>query len=112
MISSPRKYANDLHTRITDHSKTLIDHIYVNDFKHTCISGVALSDLSDDFGTFVIMIAKATKSIKNKRYQILGMSILDHKKFQQNLTNDLKQMLLIITKVSTSNLKKFLKYLV
>ena len=60
MISSPCKCAIDLPTRVTDHSKTLIDHIHVNDSKHSYISGVALSDLSDHFGTFVTMIAKAT----------------------------------------------------
>ena len=35
MISSPCKCAIDLPTRITDHSKTLLDHIYVNDNKHS-----------------------------------------------------------------------------
>ena len=38
MINSPSKCALELPTHITDHSKTLIDHIYVNDFKHFCIS--------------------------------------------------------------------------
>ena len=32
IISSPWKCAIDLPTRITDYSKTLIDHIYMNDF--------------------------------------------------------------------------------
>ena len=31
MISLPCKSASDLPTRITDHSKTIIDYIYVND---------------------------------------------------------------------------------
>ena len=78
VINSPCKCAIDLPTHITDHSKTLIDHIYVNDFKHSCISSVALLDLSDHFGTFVIMIAKATKSNKTKQYQTRDMSKFDH----------------------------------
>ena len=61
----------------------------MNDSKHSYISGVALSDLSDQFGTFVIMIAKATKSDKTKQYQIQDMSKFDHEKFLQNLANDL-----------------------
>ena len=61
----------------------------MNDSKHSYISGVALSDLSDHFDTFVIMIAKATKSDKTKRYQIQDMSKFDYEKFLQNLANDL-----------------------
>ena len=61
----------------------------MNDSKHSYISGVAISDLSDHFGSFVIMIAKATKSDKTKRYQIRDMSKSDHDKFLQNLANDL-----------------------
>ena len=74
---------------ITDHSKALIDHIYVNNSKHSYMSGVAFSNLSDHFGTFVIIIAKATKSDKTKRYQIRDMSKFDDEKFLQNLPNDL-----------------------
>ena len=58
MISSPCKCAIDLPTRITDHSKTLLDHIYVNDNKHSYISGVVLSDLSDHYGTFIATLVK------------------------------------------------------
>ena len=66
MISLPCKYAIDLSMRISDHSTRLIQHIYVNDCKHFYIWGEALSDLSDHFGTFVIVIAKATKVDKTK----------------------------------------------
>ena len=44
LISLPCKCAIDLSTRITDHSKRLIQHIYVNDFKYSYIRGVVLSD--------------------------------------------------------------------
>ena len=70
LIHLPCKYAIDLSTRKTDHSTRLIQHIYVNDYKHSYIRGVALLDLSDHFGTFVIVIAKSTKSDKAKRHQI------------------------------------------
>ena len=61
----------------------------MNNSKHSYISGVALSDLSHHFGTFIIMSAKATKLDKTKRYQIRDMSKFDHQKLLQNLTNHL-----------------------
>ena len=109
IIRSSCKCVTDLSTRITDHSKTLIDHIYVNNSKHSYINGVALLDLSDHFGTFVVMIAKATKSDNAKRYLIRDLSKFNHEKSLQNLANDLILMLLIIMKVSTFNLKKNFK---
>ena len=50
ILSTTTKCAIDLPTRITDHSKTLLDHIYENDPKHSkhfYKSGVLLCDLSD-----------------------------------------------------------------
>ena len=61
----------------------------MNPTKQFCNSCVALLDISDHFDTIVVMIAKATKSDKTKRYQIRDMSKFDHEKFLQNLTNDL-----------------------
>ena len=74
MTSLHCKNAIYLPTCITDHSKTLIDQIYVNYSKHSYVSGVVLSDLSDHFGIFVVMIAKANKCDKTKQYQTRDMS--------------------------------------
>ena len=41
-------------SRITDHSATLIDHIYSNNTIHNYISGLIITDVSDHFGTFCI----------------------------------------------------------
>ena len=45
IISSP--------TRITDHSATLIDHIYTNQIHNTSSSGVLTIDISDHLGTYI-----------------------------------------------------------
>ena len=59
MINSSRKCVIDLPTRITPHSKTLLDHIYVCDYtRHVYTSGVLLTDLSDHFGTFIAVAEK------------------------------------------------------
>ena len=41
-------------SRITDHSATLIDHIYSNNTIHNYISGLIITDVSDHFGPFCI----------------------------------------------------------
>ena len=41
-------------TRITNHSATLIDHIYSNTTSQNYTSGIIISDLADHFGTFYI----------------------------------------------------------
>ena len=54
MISLPCKCAIDLPTRITNHSKTLIDHIYFNDFNKLTTSGIIISDINDHYGIFIL----------------------------------------------------------
>ena len=41
-------------TRITEHSATLIDHIYTNDLSTSYNSGIIITDLADHFGVFTI----------------------------------------------------------
>ena len=84
----------------------------MNDSKHSYISGIALSDLSDHFNIFVIMIVKATKSDKTKRYQIRDMSKFDHEKFLQNLAKDLNTAVPNNNHLSVHDqFAKFFKYL-
>ena len=61
ILSTSTKCAIDLPTRITDHSKTLLDHIYVNDPKHSYTSGVLFCDLSDHMATFVSISTKKSR---------------------------------------------------
>ena len=64
MISLPCKCAIELSTRITNHSKPLIDHIYFNDFKQAnyCTSGIIISDINDHYGTFILTYKYITHS--------------------------------------------------
>ena len=67
-----REYANTLisrgvkcvinkPTRVIPSSKTLIDHIYTNNVDHSLFSGIAVGDLSDHYGVFVIIPTKKRK---------------------------------------------------
>ena len=58
ILSTTTKCAIDLSTHITDHSKTLLDHMYVNDPKHSYKSEELLCDLSDHMSTFVCISTK------------------------------------------------------
>ena len=54
IINSSCKCVIDLPTRITSHSKTPLDHIYVSDnTRHVNTSGMLLTDLRNHFGTFI-----------------------------------------------------------
>ena len=54
MTSLPCKRAIDLPARITNHSKTLIDHKYFIDFNKQTKSGIIISDIKDHYGTFIL----------------------------------------------------------
>ena len=56
-------------TRITDHSKTLIDHIYTNMPLSEVLSGIAVCDISDHLPVFCVMNVPCQKiNIINKRH--------------------------------------------
>jgi len=48
-------------TRITDHSATLLDHIYTNNIKMPVQPGIILSDLSDHLPTFAMVTSSCLK---------------------------------------------------
>ena len=51
-------------TRISDHSSTLIDHIYTNVSIQKVVSGIALVDISDHLPTFSLYNTSICKSKK------------------------------------------------
>ena len=53
----------DVPTRVTETSKTLIDHVITNDKQRAVTTGVLISDLSDHYGAFAII---SPIDIKNK----------------------------------------------
>ena len=91
MINSSCKCVIDLPTRITPHSKTLLDHTYVSDnTKHFYTSGVLLTDLSDHFGTFIAVAEKKCHINKPKVVQIRDMSKFDVELFLHELEQHLR----------------------
>ena len=53
----------DVPTRVTETSKTLIDHVITNNKQRAVTIGVFTSDLSDHYGVFAII---SYNDIKNK----------------------------------------------
>ena len=89
ILSTTTKCAIDLPTRITDHSKTLLDHIYVNDPKHSYKSGVLLCDLSDHMSTFVCISTKKPIVTNTKKFLIRGMKNFDLEEYVRTLNIEL-----------------------
>ena len=65
-----------LPTRVTDHTCTLIDHIYFSTSKHRdqFMSGNLLTDMSDHFANFLYYI-QAKRMTRKKKDQWLGCSL-------------------------------------
>ena len=51
-------------TRITNHSATLIDHIYTNISNEDVKSGIIITDISDHFSVFATVMDKESNNIK------------------------------------------------
>ena len=56
-------------TRITSHSATLIDNIFLNSFNHFTISGNLLYDISDHLPNFLILNSTNSYKCKEKQYK-------------------------------------------
>ena len=73
-------------TRITDHSSTLIDHIYTNVPIQNIVTGIALIDISDHFPIFSLYNT-SVRRIKKTIY------LRDYSQFDQTkYVNDLKRV--------------------
>ena len=55
-------------TRVTDHSATLLDHIYSNNKSLNYTSGIVITDVADHFGTFYVSRKKAHVKVSNIKY--------------------------------------------
>jgi endonuclease/exonuclease/phosphatase family metal-dependent hydrolase len=44
-------------TRVTTHSATLIDHIYTSKLQEKTKSGIVVTDISDHFGIFTVILS-------------------------------------------------------
>ena len=88
-MSTSTKCAIDLPTRVTDHSRTLHDHVYVNDPKHLNTSGVLLCDLGDHMSTFVCISAKKPRVKSTKQFLIRDMKNFKLEEYLRTLGNNL-----------------------
>ena len=74
-------------TRITDHSATLIDNIFLNSIEHSIISGNIVYDLTDHLPNFIIInkLLDTTDDVNCFRR--------DYSKFnEENFINDMSQI--------------------
>ena len=55
-------------TRVTDHSATLLDHIYSNSKSLNYTSGIVVTDVADHFGTFYVSRKKTHITVSNYKY--------------------------------------------
>ena len=55
-------------TRVTNHSATLLDHIYSNSKSLNYTSGIVITDVADHFGTFYVSRKKTIITVSNYKY--------------------------------------------
>lgn len=56
-------------TRLTDHTATLIDHIYTNNYQQATMPGIATIDISDHLPIFCLSSVQAEQKQKNLYYR-------------------------------------------
>ena len=91
IINLPCQCAIDLPTRITNHSKTLIGHIYFNDFNNQTTSGKIISDICDHYGAFILTSKYKTHSKKSNHLNIRDMSTFNVKILSVDLNANLNE---------------------
>jgi len=75
-------------TRITEHSATLIDHIYTNKQDFIATSGIVITDVSDHFGIF------SSITCKHHKHKIFTKSTKTYRSFSQPNIENFKKILL------------------
>ena len=79
-------------TRITDHSATLLDHIYTNNIKMPVQPGIILSDLSDHLPTFVMIKSSCLKQKHSSINLRHNYKNLDRSTFLQEIKDALDRL--------------------
>ena len=93
VLNSLCKCAIDLPTRFNENSKTLLDHIYVNENKHLCMCEVILNNLSNHFGTFISISTKKLNKTKPDQLIIRDMSSFSYEIFLEEFESRLRILL-------------------
>ena len=102
VLSSSCKCAIGLPTHFTKNSKTLLDHIYVNENKHFCMSGVILNNLSNHFGIFISISTKKLNKTKLDQLIIRGMGNFSY----EMLLKEFKSRLQVENFAESESMKK------
>ena len=89
IMSTTTKCAIDLPTRSIDHSRTLLDHFFVNGPKQSYTSEVLLCDLSDHMSTFVCISTKKSLFKNTKNFLIRNMKNFNLEEYLSTLNNEL-----------------------
>ena len=84
LISYSIKCAINKPTRITETSKTLLDHLYTNNHNRLIFSGIIISDISDHFPIFAFICNSKAKTKK----KVENFSIRDFSNFSVESFND------------------------
>ena len=92
-------------TRIFNNSKKLLDHIYTNCCHSSAISGIALSDISDHFPSFMYLPDRKIKKKLTETFYIRDTSNFYFDAFCENLNANLNNLLISETRSRMRNLK-------
>ena len=68
LLAQSCKCAIDIPTRISGNSRTLLDHVYVNDFEMNIVSGVGVYDISDHFPVFINFTSAVNPKKTSNKY--------------------------------------------
>ena len=102
-----RKYANNLircsykclidaPTRVTESSKTLLDHIYesTNDAPYHTLGGIVLCDITHHLPVFAIKLSKMKKSKLNNDYHFRDMTNFHPEIFAEEMHFEINNLML------------------
>ena len=79
-------------TRITDHSATLLDHIYTNSLSLTTSTGILINDLSDHLGTYINLNMNSTRVTQNFKLKS-NHTAMPHRKFTTENIDHFKRLI-------------------
>ena len=96
-ISCSCKCLIDAPTRVTESSKTLLDHIYeltTNDAPYQTLGGIVLSDITDLLPVFAIKSSKVKKSKLNNDYDFRDMTNFHPEIFADEMHFEINNLML------------------
>ena len=96
-------------TRIFNNLKTLLDHIYTNCCYLSAISGIALSDISHHFPTFIYLPDREIKKELTETFYIRDTSNFSlNNAFCEDLKANLNNLLISETRLTHAQFEEFI----